>query len=267
MLPLNLAPGVFAGTAEDYARYRPPYPEALIERLISEAPGRGRLLDIACGPGRVALACAHAFKEVWAVDSEPDMLAEGRRLADERGIANVTWLCSRAEDLDLPPSSLDLATIGEAFHRLDQQSVLESAFRWLRPGGVLATMGANVLHGADGWQRLALDIIEEWVRPAFPTGWAIAAPGALSTSPALLDQFQRFGFRDVADHEYQMAHLWTVDGILGYLRSMSLCSPLVMGDRRPDFEAAMRSALLALNPAGEFEGALEFGLTIARRPR
>jgi hypothetical protein len=48
----NLQAGAFAGTAEAYFRYRPPYPKALLAALVTQArlPGSAVLLDLACGP-------------------------------------------------------------------------------------------------------------------------------------------------------------------------------------------------------------------------
>jgi 2-polyprenyl-3-methyl-5-hydroxy-6-metoxy-1,4-benzoquinol methylase len=80
-LPPNLRPDAFAGLADDYVRYRLPYPRELLEGFLDEARVRegARLLDLACGPGRLALPIADRFAEVWAVDLEPDMIEAGRR--------------------------------------------------------------------------------------------------------------------------------------------------------------------------------------------
>jgi len=53
--PRNFQAGAFAGTAEAYLRYRPPYPAALLANLVAQAqlPASAVLLDLACGPGRV----------------------------------------------------------------------------------------------------------------------------------------------------------------------------------------------------------------------
>jgi len=61
--PRNLQAGAFAGTAEAYLRYRPPYPKALLASLVAQAhlPGSAVLLDLACGPGRVTLDIAASF--------------------------------------------------------------------------------------------------------------------------------------------------------------------------------------------------------------
>src|SRR5579871_1563527 len=66
-------PDAFVGTARYYARYRVPYPSTLMQDLVRRAgvTGQGRLLDLACGPGRVAFALAGYFQEIWAIDQEP----------------------------------------------------------------------------------------------------------------------------------------------------------------------------------------------------
>jgi tRNA/tmRNA/rRNA uracil-C5-methylase (TrmA/RlmC/RlmD family) len=77
--PRNLQAGAFAGTAEAYFRYRPPYPKALLASLVTQAhlPGSAVLLDLACGPGRVTLDLAASFEHVHAIDLEAEMI-EGR---------------------------------------------------------------------------------------------------------------------------------------------------------------------------------------------
>ena len=78
---------VFAGTARFYAAYRVPYPETLLDDLRNKAKvtGHGRLLDLACGPGRVALPLAPHFAEVLAVDQEPEMIEVGMEEAGGSG--------------------------------------------------------------------------------------------------------------------------------------------------------------------------------------
>src|SRR4051794_9918753 len=83
----------FAGTAPYYLRYRVPYPEALLRDLVGRVgvTGEGRLLDGACGPGRVTLALASSFRELWAIDLEPEMIEVGHQEATQRGVNNIRW--------------------------------------------------------------------------------------------------------------------------------------------------------------------------------
>ena len=106
--PRNLQAGAFAGTAEAYFRYRPPYPKALLASLVTQAhlPGSAVLLDLACGPGRVTLDRAASFEHVHAIDLETEMIEVGRREAARRGVRNVEWRVGRAEEVSIAAESI-----------------------------------------------------------------------------------------------------------------------------------------------------------------
>lgn len=137
----------FAGTANDYVAYRPPYPDAFLSHLRNAAgtTGHGILLDLACGPGRIALPMALHFRHVVAIDIEPEMIALGKQRANQLGITSIDWRVTPAEQLQLAPASVELVTIGEAFHRLDQKRILHLASEWLIVNGSLATLAAEAI--------------------------------------------------------------------------------------------------------------------------
>jgi SAM-dependent methyltransferase len=269
--PANLRPDAFVGTAEAYSRYRPPYPPAMLAELLDLAgiaPG-GALLDIACGPGRIALDLAVSFETVWAVDLEPEMVEVGKRAAARRGLSNITWFVGRAEDLDAPPCAFDLITIGEAFHRLDQAFVARKALAWLKPGGCLATMGGGegFLSGGEPWRRTLAEVAHRWMTRAFPGGWGVAAQGV---DPALGGQqraLRAAGFTDVIDRSFPEPRDWTIDAIIGYLQSMSVCSRKALGGDFDAFEAEVRAALGDPAPSATFHETMAWGYTLARKPR
>jgi SAM-dependent methyltransferase len=75
--------------------------------------GDGRLLDVGCGPGVLAVRLASFFEAVVAVDPDVDMLVEGRRAAAEKGVGNISWVQALAEDLpEAAPGQYRLVTFG-----------------------------------------------------------------------------------------------------------------------------------------------------------
>ena len=81
--------------------YRMPYAAQLYERFLTLVPGRKRLLDLGCGPGKIARELAPRFESVIAVDPSEAMLRAGRELSKAE---NIAWIRSRAEDLMLDGS-------------------------------------------------------------------------------------------------------------------------------------------------------------------
>jgi len=241
----------------------------LLNDLVERAgvTGGGRLLDLACGPGRVALALVSSFREVWAIDLERDMIEIGQQEATQRGVHTIKWMVGKAEELQAPPASFELITIGEAFHRLDQQLVAKQTLQWLRPGCCLASLGSyGVMEGKEPWQRIVADIARRWTSRAHPSGGGAAQPQPGSGPKHYELVLRETGFEDVASYAFVEGHTWTIETIIGNLYSTSFCSKNVLGDSSEAFEADLRAALLAHDPSGTYREHIGFGYTIGRRP-
>lgn len=267
----DLPADLYSGTAEAYARYRPGYPDALLDDLRRRADiaGQGRLLDLACGPGRVALPLAEFFGEVWAVDQEPEMIEAGRARAMRQGVTNISWMVGRAEDVETASGSFALVTIGEAFHRLDRRAVAERAKAWLAPGRCLATLGGfSLMAGLEPWH----DVLRAAVRPWTDRG---AAGQPTSPHPAPRprgadhdrDVLTASGLKHLGTFDFPHPHVWTMDSILGNLQSTARFSRRVLGDEAERFDAEVRSALMAFDSSGRYPETLRFGYSLFRRPR
>lgn len=261
---------LYSGTAADYARYRPPYPEALLAdlRLRAGITGDGRLLDLACGPGRVALPLAEWFREVWSVDQEPEMIEVGRARAERQGLTNIRWMVGRAEELEASPGSFELIAIGEALHRLDQRVIAERAMEWLAPGRCLATLGGfSLLRGQEPWH----DDLRAVVRRYEEQGSDTQPPSARPPSRPRGAEHDRqvltaAGLRHVGTFEFPHPHVWTLESILGNFRSTARLSRRVLGDRAVRFDADMRRALLAFDSSGHYPETLRFGYSLFKTP-
>lgn len=250
----------FTGTAAYCARYRPPYPDQLLADLRARAgtTGHGTLLDLACGPGRVAIPMAPHFGQVLAIDAEAEMIAVGEAAAQQRGIANVGWRVTRAEDLQLASGSIELITIGEAFHRLDQTRILDQALVWLQPGGALATLGGEpIWRGAERWQGALVDVVNRW------TEGALGDPAA-SPWGGPVDRLRTAGFV-VQEDELVVEQTWTCDSIMGFLFSTSIASRPRLGDRAGRLATALRQTLLGIEPRDQFVAKQRFGFTLGRK--
>ena len=77
------------------------YPVALGEAIRDELDldGRGRLLDVGCGPGSLTLLLAPYFAEAVGVDADGDMVEVAASRAAEQKLSNVKWQQLRAEEL------------------------------------------------------------------------------------------------------------------------------------------------------------------------
>jgi SAM-dependent methyltransferase len=246
---------IYEGTASYYSRFRPKYPPSLVS-LVREnfrLDGTGRLLDLGCGPGPVAIALAHLFEEVVAMDPDDAMRAEGERIARERGIRNIKWRFGGSKDLSSALGQFRLVTMGNSFHWMDRERTLDALYDLVTDGGGIAVVGEGapippppMTH----WRAAINTVIKHYLGNRL-LPWENPGPPPEQLHEAYI---ARSRFRDLVSYQESFDVEWTVDSMIGNLYSMSFCSRRVLGDRVEAFERDIREAVLAVEPSGVLRG-------------
>ena len=129
----------FTTRAENYAKYRPSYPDALIDRLVADLDPSSKLVaaDVGAGTGISSRLLADRGIEVIAI--EPNIAMT--RVARVHPL--VKFHNGSAEDTKLPDTSVNLVTCFQAFHWFNPEPTLKEFARILEPRGKLAAVWNN----------------------------------------------------------------------------------------------------------------------------
>lgn len=257
---------LFASTAPYYARYRAGYAPGLYTHLTARfgLDGTQRVLDIGTGTGTIALALAGHVDEVVALDPEPGMLEEGRRIAAERGITTIDWRLGDSDSLREMDGGFHLATFGQSFHWTDRDKVLIELDDLLTPGGAVVIVGGP----APGTIAPApwLEVIAE-VRTRYLGPDRRAGSGTYShPKDPHQEVVARSPFSHVETVGWDRTVERTLQEVIGLQLSYSFSSPAQLGPDRAAFEEDLRTALSAFNPLGRFEEHVRTEAIIATRP-
>ena len=123
---------LFGDRAEEYARHRPTYPEALFDHLDGLVEGHDLAWDCGAGSGQTSRSLAGRFARVVATD------ASMRQLANASTPDRVRLVAAAAEAVPLRDHCADLVTVSAALHWFDRPRFFAEVRRVARPGAILA---------------------------------------------------------------------------------------------------------------------------------
>jgi SAM-dependent methyltransferase len=221
----------FGAVALAYDRYRPGYPERLIDTLAALRPTA--ILDVGCGTGKAARQLATRGLPVLGVEVDAAMAA----VAQSHGVEVEV---STFERWDARGRTFDLIVAGQAWHWIDPAIGGPKLIRVLRDGGTVCLFwndegigGAAQRAVEDTFRRLAPELLEK--------DWASRD----GSHEAALRRTGCFG--SVRAETYRWQETISVEQWIGRLCTYS--RPLLLAPgRRANLQDALREAL---RPGGD----------------
>ncbi len=124
----------FSATVDDYARFRPDYPEELFDRLARAAGilPPATVVDVGCGTGKSTRPWYARGYRAIGVEPNADMRARATALG------GPTYLDGRADAIPLADGSAHFVCAAQAFHWFALEPTLVEWRRVLRPDGAAA---------------------------------------------------------------------------------------------------------------------------------
>ena len=249
----------FQSTAEHYVRYRPRYPQGLIDAVADtrHLDGRGRLLDLGTGPGFLAIALAPRFEATVAMDPEPEMLAVAEAEARATGIV-LTLVLGGSEDLGPHLGRFRLVTMGRSFHWMDRDRTLVALDALIEPDGAIGLFDDDHPEVPENaWHPSWRAVRDQYTPPSRRRD-----ESADRTHEAVLS---RSPFPVVR----RLIHRWrqsiSIADLVGRMLSTSSTTPAVLGATRAGLEADLRCALAPFAVDGLVDEVIEANALIATR--
>jgi len=198
----------FSQQPNQYAKYRPTYPEALFTYLVSLTPTHELAWDCATGNGQVALGLTPYFRQIQATDASPQQIAHGF------AHPQITYQVALAEYPPFADRSIDLITVGQALHWFELDSFYAAVKRVLKPEGAIAIWGYGFcrLPEANPAVLSILAAFCQQVEPFWPPERQVLNHGYRGIP---------FPFMETTSPQLAMEISWSVDQLLGYLGTWS----------------------------------------------
>jgi ubiquinone/menaquinone biosynthesis C-methylase UbiE len=128
----------FSDRAETYAKYRPSYPDEMLQFLETLVPPPAAVADVGSGTGILTQHLLKSGYEVWAVEPNEAMRTAAERILGGRpGFRSIH---GTAEATILKDRTVDLITCGQAFHWFDRVPTRSEFNRILKSDGWVALL-------------------------------------------------------------------------------------------------------------------------------
>lgn len=199
---------VFTGKADIYEKFRPGYPQELIDYLYEESPCEN-VADIGAGTGKFTRCLLHKPWNITAVEPNPDMR---EKLSEISGIKVVN---APAENTGLPDKSFGLVTAAQAFHWFDENAFKTECRRILTENGKVAIIWNSFIN--EGLAARQLEICRR-LCPALIQNRGFAGKRSHEEG----DKFLRGGyFKELEVTEYMSKRIFDRESFIGETLSRS----------------------------------------------
>ncbi len=204
----NRAVQTFAESSEDYLRFRPNYPVALIDWVASLCDLREAAWDCATGNGQAACALAPHFKTVFATDVSQEQLAQAPK------VPNVSYSIAPAEACGLKAASVDLITVAQALHWFDFAKFWPEVRRVGRRRGIFAAWGYSAFQPPSEIQSVVMEPLN-----------ALLAPHWSPRNRILWDGYKSedilFPFQTLPSPTFNFETHWSIEQMIGHIKTWS----------------------------------------------
>jgi ubiquinone/menaquinone biosynthesis C-methylase UbiE len=203
---------LFSAQADLYSMYRPTYPSELFEHIFHFLRRRQTALDCATGNGQVARTLAPRFEQVFAVDISERQLEHAVK-AD-----NVRYSVSRAEETPFANDNFDLITVAQAYHWIDGARFCREARRIARKDAVVAVWGYDLAYSNSPVDT----IIRHW-------NFDVLSPYWEAERKHIYNHYRDlpFDFEPLPVHDFEIVVDWTLDQLVGHLRTWSALQKMI----------------------------------------
>ncbi|MBL8003926.1 MAG: class I SAM-dependent methyltransferase [Candidatus Kapabacteria bacterium] len=129
----------FSLESDQYALYRPTYPNELIELIVSLSPNLFSAWDVACGNGQLTFELSNYFEQVIGTDVSQEQLDNAQKND------NIHYKVESSSLSSLGNSSIDLITVAQAIHWFEFDTFYSEVKRVAKPNAIIAIIGYELL--------------------------------------------------------------------------------------------------------------------------
>lgn len=196
----------FSDKSDKYAKYRPTYPDELIDFINSLVINKNNVWDCGTGSGQLAEKLSSFFNNVYATDISKQQL--GNAIKKD----NIFYSLQSAENTNFEDKYFDLITVAQAIHWFDFDRFYFEVERTLRNDGLIAVIGYGLIQ----IDKKVDEVISDFYKNIVGSYW--------DKERKYIDENYEtipFPFNEIDTPKFYIKSEWTFEHLLGYFETWS----------------------------------------------
>lgn len=196
----------FSTASDQYAQYRPSYPDAFFDYLKTLLPSPKNAWDCGTGNGQVAVKLAGFFETVYATDISASQINQAPQLQ------NIDYSVQPAESSVFPTDFFDLIIVAQAIHWFEFEKFYTEVRRTAKQDALIVVIGYGRLTISPEIDAL----IDTFYHDVIGSYW--------DAERRYIDEHYQtipFPFEEIVAPQFSNTYEWSVDHALGYLSTWS----------------------------------------------
>lgn len=197
---------LFSKQSSEYAKFRPTYPDDLVDQIISLCPGRNLAWDAGTGNGQFANLLAPHFDRIIATDISEQQLSNAVRRS------NIEYSPGDSTQVNLADHSCDLVSVAQAVHWFNFKKFYAEVKRVLKKDGIIALASYGLFRS----DRKTEEIIDHFYTVTLANCW--------EPERKYVDEQYRnlpFPFEEIEFKPVSKKYTWNIDQMIGYFSTWS----------------------------------------------
>lgn len=196
----------FSKQAIDYSKFRPQYPEEMIQYAISFVADKSMALDLATGNGQVAHKLSAYFENVFATDISQ------KQLDNAIQAENIVYSKESAETTSFKNQQFDLIVGAQAVHWFNFEPFYKEIYRILKPNGIFAIIGYGLFSTNPDSDSILRHFYYDIVGPYWDAERRYLDENYETIS---------FPFDEIPAKKFHNEFTWDFETLIGYLKTWS----------------------------------------------
>jgi ubiquinone/menaquinone biosynthesis C-methylase UbiE len=206
----------FSDKSDKYAKYRPTYPQEMLDFILSLLDKKENAWDCGTGTGQIAIELSKEFNNVYATDISKTQLDNAIKKD------NIFYSVQSAEKTNFNNKTFDLITVAQAIHWFDFDKFYFEVKRTLKDNGLIAVIGYGLIQIDEKVDEIILDFYKNVVG----SYW--------DKERKYIDENYKtipFPFNEIEAPEFYIKSEWTFEHLLGYFETWSAIKHFIQANQ------------------------------------